>query len=321
MSDSNLFVGVDISKDHLDVALRPNDEGWRESNDEAGITRLVNRLLERKPQLTVVEASGGFELALVGALIAAPVPVVVINPRRVRDFAKAKGLLAKTDALDARVLALFAETIRPEVRPLPDAQTQELGALITRRRQLLEMLTAEKNRLHLAPARVRPKIQVHIDWLERSVKEMDDDLGKLLRSCPAWREKDDLLQSTPGVGKVLSTTLLADLPELGTLSRQQIAALVGVAPFNRDSGRMRGKRTIWGGRASVRCVLYMGTVAAVRCNPVIKAFYDRLVATGKPRKVALTASMRKLLTILNAMLKSGKPWESDHTAKLVTCKA
>ncbi len=245
---------------------------------------------------------------VVGALAAAGLPVVVINPRQVRDFAKATGRLAKTDAIDAQVLAQFAEAVRPTVRPMPDAHTQALAALMTRRRQVLDMLTAETNRLGSAPRRIRREIQTHIRWLERQVAKLDDELRQAIHSSPVWREKDDLLQSMPGVGPVLATTLLASVPELGTLNRRQIAALVGVAPVNRDSGTLRGKRMVWGGRAAVRAVLYMGALVAARHNPVLKAFYQRLRQAGKTSKVALTACMRKLLTMLNAMLKHRTPW-------------
>jgi transposase len=248
-------------------------------------------------------------------MAAAGVPVVVVNPRHVRDFAKATGKLAKTDALDAQMLAHFAEVMRPEARPLPDEQTQTLAAILTRRRQLVEMLTAEKNRLASARKPVRKSLRAHIAWLERELSHTDSDLAHAIRESPVWREKEELLQSTPGVGPVVTTTLLANLPELGTLTAKQIAALVGVAPFNRDSGTLRGKRTVWGGRAQVRAVLYMGTLVATRFNPVIHAFYQRLCAAGKAKKVALTACMRKLLIILNAMLKHRTPWRPD----LVQC--
>jgi transposase len=245
---------------------------------------------------------------LAAALAAADIPVAVVNPRQVRDFAKALGTLAKTDRLDARALALFGEGIRPEARPLPDAQAQELAALLARRRQLIEMLTAEKNRLRMALPRVRPQIEAHIQWLRGQRDGLDRDLTDLLRSSPVWREQEELLRSVPGVGPNLVLTLVADLPELGRLNRKQIAALVGVAPLNRDSGTLRGKRTVWGGRAPVRAALYMAALVASRFNPVIRAFYQRLCATAKPKKVALTACMRKMLTILNAMLKHRTSW-------------
>jgi transposase len=303
-----LFVGIDVSKQQLDVAVRPSGETWTVAHDEAGLRALVARLRTLAPTLIVLEATGGMEVVLAGALATAPLPVAVVNPRQVRDFARATGLLAKTDRLDAQCLAHFADAVRPPARPLPDAQAQELSALLQRRRQLVDMLTAEKNRLQAAPPRIRPQIQSHIEWLQRQLGLFDDALRTLVRSSPLWREKEDLLRSAPGVGPVLATTLVAALPELGTLSRQQIAALVGVAPLNRDSGTFRGRRTVWGGRAQVRAVLYMSTLVAVRHNPVLVAFYQRLRGAGKAPKVALTACMRKLLTILNAMLKHHTRW-------------
>lgn len=305
-----VFVGIDVSKAQLDVAVRP-DGRFAVSNDEAGIAQVIERLSAEPPALVVVEATGGFEMPLAGALAAASVPVVVVNPRQVRDFAKAAGKLAKTDTLDAQTLAHFAEVMRPELRPLPDEQTQTLAAILARRRQLVEMLTAEKNRLGSAPKPVRKSLRTHIAWLERELSYTDSDLAQAIRESPVWREKDDLLRSTPGVGPVLTTTLLADLPELGTLTGKQIAALVGVAPLNRDSGTLRGKRTVWGGRASIRAALYMAALVASRFNPVIRAFYQRLCAAGKTKKVALTACMRKLLVILNAMLKHRTPWRAQ----------
>lgn len=320
MEPSEVYVGIDVSSAHLDVAVRPTGEGWQITHDAQGIVALVERLRVLVPILVVLEATGGMELALTGELAAAGLPVVVVNPRQVRDFAKATGKLAKTDTIDAHVLAHFAGAVQPALRPLPDASAQELRTLLARRRQLVEMLTAEKNRLRAATRRIRPQIQEHIHWLQRQLEDMDEDLGRTLRESPVWREKEDLLRSVPGVGPVLSLTLLADLPELGTLGRRQIAALVGVAPLNRDSGTLRGKRTVWGGRAHVRASLYMATLVATRFNPVISAFYQRLCSTGKAKKVALTACMRKLLTILNSMLRHRTPWGPPHmqaTALLV----
>ena len=303
-----VFVGIDVAKAALDVAVSPTAERWTLAYTEREVAGLVPRLTALDPALVVLEATGGLEGPLAGALAAAGLPVVVVNPRQVRDFAKATGRLAKTDALDAAVLAHFAAVVRPTPRPLPDAATQSLAALVTRRRQLVEMLTAERNRLGSAPRVLRAEIQAHITWLKRRLGRLDADLHQAIRTSPAWRVQDDLLQSVPGVGPVLAVTLLASLPELGTLNRKAIAALVGVAPLNRDSGTRQGRRMVWGGRAAVRAVLYMGTLVAVRHNPVLRAFYQRLRAVGKLPKVALTACMRKLLTILNAMLKHQQPW-------------
>jgi transposase len=308
MEDSRIFVGIDVSKDRLDVADRPAGEVWQVSYDSRGISDLVERLGELSPYLVVLEATGGLELTLTGELAAVGLPVAVVNPRHVRDFARAAGKLAKTDALDAQVLAHFAEAMQPEPRPLPDASAQEFRAMVTRRRQLLEMITAEKNRFKTATHRVRPQVQGHIRWLEESLEGLDKDLGDLIRSSPLWRAKEKVLRSTPGVGPVLSMTLLSDLPELGVLNRGEIAALVGVAPFNRDSGTLRGKRKVWGGRGQVRAALYMAALVATRYNPVLREFYQRLCAAGKPKKVALTACMRKLLTILNTMVRDHRHW-------------
>lgn len=303
MEEFPLFVGIDVSKERLDVAVRPTGETWQVSYDSDGINSLAGYLRELAPHLVVVEATGGMELVLAGELAAAQLPVAVVNPRHVRDFARAAGKLAKTDALDAQVLAHFAEAMNPEPRPLPDASTQELGALVARRRQLVGMITAEKNRVRTATQRIRPKVQEHIRWLQENLEDLDQDLGDFMRSSPMWKDKDELLRSTPGVGPVLSMTLLSGLPELGALNRGEIAALVGVAPFNRDSGTLRGKRKVWGGRGQVRAALYMAALVATRYNPVLRDFYQRLCAAGKPKKVALTACMRKLLTILNVMVK------------------
>ena len=308
-----LFIGIDVAKAQLEFACRPSGETGTVPNADAGIRELVTRCQALRPTLIVLEATGGYEAALVAALATAGLPVVVANPRQVRDFAKATGQLAKTDALDAQVLALFAERVRPVPRPLPDAAIQALDALLTRRRQLVEMLTAERNRLLIARSAVRRDLQQHIRFLERRLREADDDLHTAVKASPAWRVKDDLLQSVPGVGRVVSLTLLAELPELGRLSHKEIAALVGVAPLNRDSGTLRGKRLVYGGRAPVRAVLYMAALVASQCNPVIRAFYLRLRAAGKPAKVALTACMRKLLIILNAIARSGTPWQQART--------
>jgi transposase len=308
MSAPQVFVGIDVAKAQLDIALRPTGERWAVTNDETGMAALVARLQAAQPTLIVLEATGGYHRAVVAVLAAAALPLVVINPRQVRDFAKATGQLAKTDVLDARAVAHFAEAVRPAPRPLPDAQTEELRALLARRRQLIAMRTAEQNRLENAPRRLRADIEAHIAWLNQRVAALDDDLDTTLRASPVWRERETLYRSVPGIGPVCARTLVLDLPELGTLSRQRIAALVGVAPFNRDSGTLRGTRTTWGGRAHVRATLYMSTLVAVRYNPVLKRFYERLRTAGKVAKVALTACMRKLLTILNAMVKHQKPW-------------
>lgn len=298
-----------MAKDWLDAAARPAGDAWRVRNDESGIAALVERLTLLAPSVVVLEATGGFENPLVGALAAAQLPVVVMNPRQVRDFARATGQLAKTDALDAQVLARFGEAVAPQPRPLPEAATQQLAALVTRRRQVVGMLTAEKNRLRTAAPAVRGDIQEHIRWLEGRLADLDDALTKAIHSTPLWQDQDGLLRSAPGVGFVVSCTLLGNLPELGRLNRKEIAALVGVAPLNRDSGTMRGRRTIWGGHSQVRAVLYMATLVGTRRNPVLRAFYERLLAAGKPKKVALTACMRKLLTILNAMVRNHARWQ------------
>ena len=305
----------------LDVAVRPTGKRWVLPYDETGIEGLIPQIVDLEPALALLEATGGLELPLVAALAAAALPVVVVNPRQVRDFARATGTLAKTDALDAGVLAHFADAVRPEVRPLKDAETQVLNSLTARRRQVMTMLVSEKNRLGTAsgavsPRAVSPRIEAHIAWLEQELSDLDKGLRQTLRRSPVWREKDDLLRTVPGVGPQLSLTLLAHLPELGTLNRRQIAALVGVAPYNRDRGALRGKRAVWGGRSRVRAVLYMGALVASRHNPAIRDVYQRLLAAGKPKKVALGASMRKLLVILDAMLNHGSPW-CDMTQPVV----
>ncbi len=312
MSDVPCFVGIDVAKAQLDIAVRPSGERWAVPNDAGGAVTLVERLQVLHPTLIVLEATGGLERVATVALATAGLPVVVVNPRQARDFARATGQLAKTDALDARALAHFADVIRPTPRPLPDAQTQERRALLGRRQQLIVMRTAEQNRLAGTSERLQTDIKAHITWLNERLGTLDDDIETLLRASPLWRENDDLLQSAPGIGPVCARTLVLELPELGTLNRQQIAALVGVAPLNCDSGTLRGRRTIWGGRAHVRTVLYMGTLVATRYNPRIKAFYERLLAAGKVKKVALTACMHKFLTILNVMLKHRTPWHAQE---------
>jgi transposase len=309
-----VFVGIDVAKAHLDVALRPSGAHERLPNDDAGIARVVEHLQALAPTLVVLEATGGLEAPLTAALAAAGLPVAVVNPRQPRAFAKAVGQLAKTDALDAHLLARFAEAVRPEPRPVPDADAQALAALLTRRRQVLAMLVAEQQRLPTTLPALRPRVEAHITWLRAERDDIDHELHQQIRQSPVWREDDDLLRSVPGVGPVLSTTLIAQLPELGRLDRKQIATLVGVAPLNCESGIRRGRRIIWGGRAQVRAALYMGALVAIRYNPTIRAFYERLLAAGKPKKLALTACMHKLLTVLNAMLRHRTSWRVPASA-------
>jgi transposase len=308
MSTEPSFVGLDVAKATLDVAVRPTGEYWQVANDEPGIRELVARLRPVQAVLLVCEATGGFERPVVAAMAAAGFPVVVANPRQVRDFARSTGQLAKTDRIDAALLALFAERVQPPVRPLADATTQLLDALLTRRRQLLEMLVAEKNRLGFAPRPLHRGIRQHIRWLERRVDDVTRELASLIEASPVWRVQDDLLQSVPGIGPIVSAVLLGELPELGTLTHKQIATLAGVAPLARDSGTLRGKRMVWGGRASVRSALYMAALCGRRWNPQLRVFYERLLAAGKPKKVALIACARKLLTIVNAMLRDNQRW-------------
>ena len=315
MRESNEYVGIDVSKSSLDVAFYPSGEAWSESNDDKGVAGLVSCLHKLDPALITLEATGGYESLVTANLGAAGLPVVVVNPRQVRDFAKATGRLAKTDMIDAVIIARFGEAIKPEVKPLKDVETIELEALVSRRRQLVEMSVSEKNRLHSAPGSVRKDIAAHIKWLEKRIGDADEKIKKTIKESPLWRDDDELLRSVPGVGEVLSTTLLAWVPELGKLNRHQIAALVGVAPLNRDSGMFRGRRSVWGGRARVRSVLYMGVVSAIRCNPAIKRYYQRLRDAGKPPKVALTACMRKLLVILNTMMKTRTKWQDNYAMK------
>jgi len=308
------FVGIDVSKDQLDVAVRPTQKRWSVANDSTGLAQLVTELQQLESPLVVLEPTGGYERELVSSLVRAKVCFVVVNARQVRDFAKALGKLAKTDRIDADVLAHFGDAVRPEPRLLPDEDTAELDALITRRRQLVEFRAAEMARKHLAPEVVRPSIDKVIDFLTKQIDDVDGRFRKLLRSTPAWREKDDLLQSIPGIGPIVSCTLLAQLPELGRLNRKKIAALAGVAPFNNDSGKRRGTRQTWGGRATLRSVLYMAAVTGARHNPVLKRFYQRLIALGKEPKVALVACMRKMLVWANAMLRDGKKWNPAQLA-------
>jgi transposase len=305
-----MFVGIDISKTRLDVAVIPTGEAFSHANDEVGIDTIVRSIAGRRVDRVVVEATAGYQISLVAALAAVGIPVVVVNPRQVRQFGRAIGQLAKTDAIDAVLLARFAEAVRPAVRPLRNEQTQQLDAVLTRRRQLVDMLTAERNRLGMARAvKVRHSLEQSIEWLRAQIKVLDKDLDRTIRDSSVWREQEDLLTSVPGVGKILSRTLIAALPELGKLDRRQVAALVGVAPFNQDSGSMRGRRFVSGGRGDVRSVLYMATVAGLRCNRAIRTLYQRLLAAGKPTKVAITACSRKLLTILNAIARTKQPWK------------
>ena len=321
MTEEAVYVGVDVAKDTLDVA----DSGSRETrqflNDPQGIAQAVQHIASLQPAGIILEATGNLEMPLAAALQAECLPVVIINPRQVRDFARATGALAKTDAIDARILALFGLRIKPEMRPLPDKQAREMRSLLTRRRQLMEMLVAERNRLSRADEDVRPNIKDHIKWLKEALSDINNDLERRIQSSPSWHEKDNLLRSVPGIGKVVSTTLLIELPELGQLNRRKIAALVGVAPLNRDSGAMRGKRTVWGGRAALRAVLYMAALVATKCNPVIAAFYRRLLDVGKVKKVALVACMRKLLTMVNAMMRTRTFWNPEPARKSAVTEA
>jgi transposase len=304
-----VYAGVDVSKATLDVAITGEKEVQSFSNNEAGIIKLVNYLKTNSPELTIAESTGGLEKLLAGYLTAAGLQVAIVNPKRVRDFAKAKGKLAKTDNIDAMIMAEFAADIRPIVRPLADKDTEEIKALMTRRHQIMEMITAERNRLYFANSAVKPQIEAHVEWLKNELKDIDNNLEDRIKKSPIWKEKDALLKSVPGVGKVTSFTLMGSLPELGQLNRKEIASLVGVAPVNRDSGTMRGRRTILGGRSRVRTRLYMAALSATRHNPVIKEYYNHLLKKGKAKKVALTACMRKLLTILNAMVKNNQKWQ------------
>jgi len=308
------YVGIDVAKAHLDISVHPTGERWTTGYTEATVAQLATRMQTLAPQVIVIEASGGYESLVATMLAAAGLPVAVVNPRQVRDFAKAIGRLAKNDRIDADVLALFGERVQPEIRPLPDAAVQELAALVTRRRQLGEMLTAERHRLVLATKTVRRGIQRHIRWLDRQVKDSDDDILRALQRSPVWRVQDNLLRSVPGIAHRVSAALLAHVPELGRLSRREIAALVGVAPFDDDSGKHHGRRHIRGGRTAARGALYMATLVGTRHNPVIRAHYQHLLTVGKEKKVALVACMRKLLTIVNAMLKHQQSWRAAAVA-------
>jgi transposase len=311
MDKAPVFVGIDVSKRRLDIHLRPSGESFALDHGEEEVTALAERLLALAPALVVLEATGGLEVRLAAALATAGLPVAVVNPRQVRAFARATGRLAKTDRLDAQAIAHFAEAVRPAVRPLPDEATRRLGALVARRRQLLGMLTAERNRRQAADPDLHGRIDAHLRWLEEALAEIEGELDGAIRASPVWRAKEGLLLSVPGVGPVSARTLLAQLPELGSLTRRQAAALVGVAPFSRDSGKLRGRRTVWAGRAALRACLYMAAVAAARgSNPMIAGFYRRLRLAGKPAKLALTACVRKLVVTLNAMLRTNTAWKS-----------
>lgn len=305
-----VVIGIDVSKSEVAIAVHPAGDSWTSATTPAAIEALVAQLAQRHPQLIVMEATAGYELPLAAACAGATLPVAIVNPRQVRAFAQAIGRTAKTDTIDAQVLAHFGASVKPAPRPVADADTQALASLVLRRRQLLEMLIAERQRLAQAPPTgpVTRNLRTHIRWLERQVHAVDDDLSGAVQRSAVWRVNDDLLRSVPGIGPTVARTLLAELPELGQLDRRTIAALVGVAPFNRDSGQWRGRRMIWGGRASVRGALYMAALAASRHNPVMRAFYQRLRTAGKPAKVALVAVMRKLLTTVNAMIKHQTPW-------------
>jgi len=308
METKSVFAGIDVSKNSLDLANTSSQGTLNVAYDDAGVRKVIRVMKRLSPALVVLEATGKLEARLVAALQAAGLPVVVVNPRQVRDFAKAKGILAKTDAIDAGVLAKFAEVIRPEVRPLPDENTKELNGYLARRHQIVEMIVAEQNRRLTAELKLKPGIDAHIKYLRQTLTDVDSELDYRVKASASWRESDNLLQSVPGVGPILSLTILAELPELGKLNRRKIAALAGVAPFCRDSGKLRGKRTVWGGRASLRSALYMGTLVGSRFNPVIRAHYLHLLKAGKCRKVALVACMRKLLTILNSIMRNRSPW-------------
>lgn len=311
---SERFIGIDVSKDTLDIAVRPGEQHWQTANTEDAFLELIARLRALEPELIVVEATGGLERPVVSAMVEADLPVAMINPRQAREFASATGRLAKTDKIDAADLAFFGEAIRPEARSLPDAAVQTLSALNSRRQQLLDMLTAEQNRLRTALPPAQPSLREHIRWLEREMEKVNSELQRHIDQNLTLRKKFKLLCSVKGVGPATSFVLLSDLPELGKVNRKKIAALAGLAPFNRDSGRWRGKRTTWGGRAPVRAKLYMAALSASQHNPVIRAFYERLIEAGKPKKVALTACMRKLLVILNAMVKNGTLWDPNYAS-------
>jgi len=304
-----IFIGIDISKSQLDIYVRPTGQSWKTGNNEKEIRDLVKKLKELEPTLIVLEATGGLENSLSGALTSEQMPVVVINPRQVRDFAKAIGRLAKTDAIDAEVIAHFGEAVKPKLKPLSDKETQDLKAFNTRRREIINILTAEKNRYQSAPPCLKSDIKEHIDWLQHRLADIDNSIASKIKSNPVWKEKDEIIQSMDGIGPVISHTIISGLPELGQVNNRKIAALIGVAPYNCDSGVLKGRRIIWGGRSEVRSVLYMGALRATRCNSVISEFYNRLIKAGKAPKVAIAACMRKIITILNTMIKNKTLWK------------
>jgi transposase len=311
---SSVFVGIDVSKDRLDVHLSPTGQAFCVSRDAKGLDDLISRLSDRPVALVVLEATGGFETTVAAALAGAGLPLCVVNPRQIRDFARAMGRLAKTDALDAEAIALFAERIRPEARPLLDPERARLAEFVSRRRQVIEMIGMETNRRRRATdKRLAKRLDRHVAFLEKELNEIDHDIGEAIKRSPVWCKTEALLKSVPGIGYVTARTLLAEVPELGTVDRHQIAALVGVAPVNRDSGLMRGHRAIAGGRTSVRNVLYMAALTAIRCNPVFRTFYNQLITRGRPKKVALVAVLRKLLTVLNAIVRDLTPWRQQST--------
>jgi transposase len=307
-TEEEVFIGIDISKTQMDVAVWDQKETWEFSNEATGRRELVEKAKELKPSLIVIEASGGIEQPIVAELYVEKIPVTIVNPTRVRNFARSTGQLAKTDKLDAKLIAHFAQAVRPQVRPLRTAEQEHLNALVTRRRQVVQILTAEKNRRFTTYSTLRKRLQQHIEWLNAELEALDEEIEQYIQESPSWRKNAKLLRSVPGVGPVTAATLLAELPELGTRNRQQIAALVGVAPLNKDSGKMRGKRRVFGGRAPVRRALYMAALVATRVNPIIRSFYEHLIAQGKEKKVALTACMRKLLVILNSMIRTQQTW-------------
>lgn len=313
------YVGIDIAKDSMEVTVHEGKDHWTFANDDQGLSKLVMKMKRLSPALIVMEATGGYEVAAAAELQSKGFPVAVVNPRHIRDFAKSLGILAKTDILDANVIARFAATIQPPARLLPDEETKRLSGIMMRRRQVVVMRTAEKNRLHQAVPGVQERIKEHIKWLNQELDDINKELGQIIESNPEWKEKSDIIQSVPGVGPNLAITILSDFPELGSLNRKQTASLSGVAPFNRDSGKMRGKRSVWGGREVVRTAVYMSTFSAIRFNPLLKLFFQKLVAAGKLRKVAMVACMRKLICILNAMLKNRTPWNYQITQLIGPC--